>query len=137
MDAALQTLYNEDSGFAQFVERHGTVSSTPDVRKQYRRWEYELALENLHNERVAERQEEEKKAKFDEGIAIGEAKGIAIGEAKGIAIGEAKSEIKFTEGKAEGKAESAIKMLAKGFSLDDIQDITGLTLAEIKALQPK
>lgn len=38
------------------------------------------------------------------------------------------------EGKAEGKIEAAKKMLDKGFDVEDISDITGLSLDEIKKL---
>jgi predicted transposase YdaD len=75
-----------------------------------------------------------------EGIAIGKeegkAEGIAIGEekgkAEGIAIGEEKGK---AEGIAIGKQESAIKMLKKSISLEDISEITGLSIKEIKSLK--
>jgi predicted transposase/invertase (TIGR01784 family) len=62
-------------------------------------------------------------------IAIEEAReeareeGIAIGEEKGIAIGEQR-----------GKQETAKKLLQKGISIEDIADVTGLTIEEVKAL---
>jgi hypothetical protein len=80
----------------------------------------------------------------EKGIAIGEKKGIAIGEKKGIAIGEKKGiAIGEKKGRAEGKAEgalaqakeSAMKMLKKNISLDDISEITGLSIEEIKSLK--
>jgi predicted transposase/invertase (TIGR01784 family) len=63
----------------------------------------------------------------EKGIAIGKEEGIAIGEKKGIAIGEKK-------GKAEGAKESAIRMLKKNISLNDISEFTGLSIEEIKSL---
>jgi len=57
----------------------------------------------------------------------------AEGKAEGILIGEAKSEAK---GIIKGKIEAAKKMFAKGFSFDDVRDITGLStqvLEQIKA----
>ncbi|MCL2165533.1 MAG: hypothetical protein FWH55_14370, partial [Oscillospiraceae bacterium] len=33
--------YENDPGFAQFVQRHSAVASMPDIRKAYRRWEYD------------------------------------------------------------------------------------------------
>ena len=39
-----------------------------------------------------------------------------------------------TEGKTEGKKEDARKMLAKKYSLDDISEITGLSIEEIRKL---
>jgi predicted transposase/invertase (TIGR01784 family) len=41
----------------------------------------------------------------------------------------------FREGKAEGKAETVRNMLAKGYLLEDIQDITNLSMERIKEIQ--
>lgn len=54
-------------------------------------------------------------------------KGIAEGEAKGMAQGMAK-------GRAEAIEENARKMKSKGYTIADIAEITGLTVAEIAAL---
>jgi hypothetical protein len=59
-----------------------------------------------------------------EGIAIGEARG----EARGIAIG--KESVKSQE-----KAEIASNMKRKGYSVQDIADLTGLTFVEIERLR--
>jgi predicted transposase YdaD len=75
-----------------------------------------------------------------EGIAIGKQEGKAEGKAEGIAIGKQEGK---AEGKAEGiaigeekgKKESAIKMLKKNISLEDISEITGLSIEEIKSLK--
>jgi predicted transposase/invertase (TIGR01784 family) len=50
------------------------------------------------------------------------------GLAEGLAEGEAK-------GKAECKRETAVKMLKKGMSLDDISELTGLSQEEITGLK--
>ena len=55
MDAELKTSYDSDPGFAQFVDRHGVVSATPEVRRAYRKWEYDLILDRLDEERSAAR----------------------------------------------------------------------------------
>jgi predicted transposase/invertase (TIGR01784 family) len=59
------------------------------------------------------------------GISIGEergiVKGIAIGEEKGIAIG-----------KKEEKKEIVFKLLKKEMSLEDIAEITGISLEEVQ-----
>ena len=55
------------------------------------------------------------------------AKGIAEGEAKGKAEGRA-------EGKDEANRENARKMKAKGYTADDIAEITGLSKEEIETL---
>lgn len=58
------------------------------------------------------------------GEALGHAKGLAKGLAKGFAEGEHKQAI-----------ESARKMLSKGFSKEDISDVTGLPMEEIEKLK--
>jgi predicted transposase YdaD len=68
----------------------------------------------------------------EKGIAIGKEEGKAEGKAEGIAIGEEKGK---AEGIAIGKQESAIKMLKKSISLEDISEITGLSIEEIKSLK--
>ncbi len=57
----------------------------------------------------------------------GYSRGVAEGEAIGIAKGEAK-------GRAETLVENARKMKAKGFSVKDIAEITGLATEEIEQL---
>ncbi|MDR1284206.1 MAG: PD-(D/E)XK nuclease family transposase, partial [Opitutaceae bacterium] len=78
-----------------------------------------------------------------EGEALGIEKGLAEGEAIGIAKGKAEGEaIGIEKGKAEGLAEGeananlthARKMKAKGFSPEDIADITGISLAQLRRL---
>ena len=64
------------------------------------------------------------KAGHDEGLA----QGLAEGKAEGLAQGKA-------EGVKLGKIETARKMMAKGFSTEDISDLTGLSAAEIDNLK--
>jgi hypothetical protein len=88
---------------------------------------------------------------FDAGLAKGLAEGLAEGEAKGLAKGLAEGEAKgkaeghaegLAEGHAEGLAEGeananlahARKMKAKGFSPEDIAEITGIPLAQLRRL---
>ena len=66
------------------------------------------------------------------GRAEGLAKGMAKGMAKGLAEGHAKG---LTEGVQQEKLQNARKMKAKGFSVADIADITGLDPQEIEALR--
>ena len=72
------------------------------------------------------------KAGHDEGLA----QGLAEGKAEGLAQGKAEG---LAQGKAEGlelgKIETARKMMAKGFSTEDISDLTGLSAAEIDKLK--
>jgi predicted transposase/invertase (TIGR01784 family) len=73
------------------------------------------------------------------GIAEGEAKGRAEGEAKGRAEGEAKGR---AEGKAEGRAEGeaeALRNMARnaarsGFTIAQIQAVTGLSKETIEEM---
>ena len=85
MDSQLQAYYDADPGFAQFVDRHTVVAATPEVRKAYRRWQYDQMLYELDKER----QEEKINARLIEREAIGEARGKEMGEAIGEARGRA------------------------------------------------
>ena len=71
-----------------------------------------------------------------QGLAEGKAEGLAQGKAEGLAQGKAEG---LAQGKAEGlelgKIETARKMMAKGFSTEDISDLTGLSAAEIDKLK--
>ena len=66
---------------------------------------------------------------WEEGMEEGRAEGRAEGEAKGRAEGEAKGR---AEGRTEEKLALAQKMKSKGFSIADIADMTGLTIAEVE-----
>lgn len=61
----------------------------------------------------------------------GKAKGMAEGMAKGVAEGMAKG---MAEGEDNANRNSARKMKAKGYAVDDIIEITGLTADEIEKL---
>lgn len=62
-----------------------------------------------------------------EGVNEGRAVGLAEGRAVGIAEGRA-------EGIAEGIKKTALRMRAKGIPVNDIAEVTGLTVDEIEAL---
>lgn len=69
------------------------------------------------------------------GEAIGLEKGEAIGLEKGEAIGLEKGEaIGLEKGVFQNKIENARKMKSKGFSVEDIADITGLSVDDIEKL---
>ena len=69
-----------------------------------------------------------KKESYEEmGYAKGEAAGKATGRAEGEKIGEAR-------GKTIGKSEVILKMHKKGYSLEQIMDVTEMSEAEIKAI---
>jgi predicted transposase/invertase (TIGR01784 family) len=80
---------------------------------------------------------------YDAGLAKGKAEGLAEGEALGIEKGKAEGEaLGIEKGKAEGLAEGeananlalARKMKAKGFSPEDIADITGIPIEQLHRL---
>ena len=57
--------------------------------------------------------------------------GYAKGEAAGKTVGRAEGEI---IGEARGKSEIILKMHKKGYSLEQIMDVTDMSEAEIKAI---
>ena len=63
-----------------------------------------------------------------------EAKGLAKGLAEGRAEGRAKG---LAEGLAEGRIDVAMRMLKKGFSVEDICQATGLKRSELTRLKRK
>jgi len=67
--------------------------------------------------------EQEIKSKIGRSDTMGTQEYFAKGLAKGLAEGERKKAI-----------ESARKMLSKGFKIEDIRDITGLSIEEIEKL---
>jgi predicted transposase/invertase (TIGR01784 family) len=69
-----------------------------------------------------------------EGIGIGKAEGIGIGKAEGIGIGKAEG---IGIGKAERDMEIAEKLLLKHVQLDEIADITSLSLEQIQVIANK
>ena len=68
----------------------------------------------------------------NEGISMGRSEGISegisIGRNEGISMGR-------TEGLREGRISTAQKMLDKGMSLEEIQEMTDLSIEDIKALK--
>ena len=65
---------------------------------------------------------------WDDALAVRHAEGWEQGEAKGREEGKA-------EGKAEGKEEIIKNALAKGYSLEQVHEITGVEIEVIKRLQ--
>ena len=70
----------------------------------------------------------EKKKARKEGLAEGRAEGKALGIQEGEAKGRA-------EGKAEGETTVAVKMLQKGFSIEDVHELTGLSKTQLLQLK--
>ena len=64
---------------------------------------------------------------YAKGEAAGRAAGMVAGRSEGEKIGEAR-------GKTIGKSEVILKMHKKGYSLEQIMDVTDMSKAEIKAI---
>ena len=64
-------------------------------------------------------------------MIAGRAEGEKIGEARGKAIGRSEGRL---EGKSEERADIILKMHKKGYSLEQIMDVTEMSEAEIKAI---
>ena len=101
--------------------------SKDELKAYYRHLDNIVILrDNIHTERAEGRAEglEEGRA---EGLEEGRAEGLEEGRAEGLEEGRAK-------GVEEARKQSAVRMKAKGFSAEDIADITGLSLEEIADL---
>jgi predicted transposase/invertase (TIGR01784 family) len=61
----------------------------------------------------------------------GEKRGIKLGEERGIKRGEKRG---VDKGIKEGKREDARRMKARGYPVEDIVDITGLSAEEVEKL---
>ena len=68
---------------------------------------------------------------YAKGEAAGRAEGEMIGEARGKVIGSAEGRL---EGRSEERANIILKMHKKGYSLEQIMDVTDMSEAEIKAI---
>jgi predicted transposase YdaD len=80
-----------------------------------------------------------------EGMAVGEQKGIAIGEQKGMAIGKQEGMVIGKQegmvigkqegiaiGKQEALSEYVFKLSGKGRSIEEISELTDLSVEEVK-----
>ena len=95
------------------VERREYEASVKDY------WDYYSTMKTANRKGHAEG--------LAEGLAKGEAKGLAKGLAKGRAEGEAIGAVKTAR-------DNARKMKEKGFAVEDIADVTGLSVEEISSL---
>ena len=77
-----------------------------------------------------------KKESYEEmGYAKGEAAGKAAGRAEGEKIGEARGKvIGRSEGRSEERVDIILKMHKKGYTLEQIMDVTDMSESEIKAI---
>ena len=96
------------------------LSADEEARMEYDKhelWRMDYAVAMRYAERRGEAR----------GLEEGMDKGLEKGRAEGLAEGEAKGEVKKAR-------ETAAAMKAKGFSLADIADITGLSKKEIEKM---
>ena len=77
-----------------------------------------------------------KKESYEEmGYAKGEVAGKAAGRAEGEKIGEARGKvIGRSEGRSEERVDIILKMHKKGYTLEQIMDVTDMSESEIKAI---
>ena len=69
------------------------------------------------------------------GYAKGEVAGKAAGRAEGEKIGEARGKvIGRSEGRSEERVDIILKMHKKGYTLEQIMDVTDMSESEIKAI---
>ena len=64
---------------------------------------------------------------YEDGLFVGREEGISIGLERGRATGR-------EEGAYQNKLETARRLVARGFSAEDIADLTGLDLLQIEEL---
>ena len=117
-----ELLENED--IREAIGYMETGAYTKGQLEAYDRWKIDVMTERSIVSDALLKGEERGRIK-------GEARGVAIGEARGEARGVARGRI---EGKMEGKMETALKMLEKGISVEDICDCTGLSVEQIEQI---
>ena len=110
----------QDRVFKKLFEQAEIAKYTAVERREYEAsvkdyWDYYSTMKTANRKGHAEG--------LAEGLAKGEAKGLAKGRAEGEAIGAVKT-----------ARDNARKMKEKGFAVEDIADVTGLSVEEISSL---
>lgn len=105
------------------------ISMTPEERQAYERHLDNVRIQNdvintAKNDGLAEGREEGRAEGLAEGREEGRAEGLAEGREEGRA-----------EGQMREKLDNALKMKNKGFTTEDIAEITGLSKEEIEKLK--
>ena len=105
-----------------------------DEQLRQRALDREMALVawNLDRLGLMEKIEEGKAESMAEGMAKGKAEGMAEGMAKGMTRGMAKGK---AEGMAEGQLAIAKRLLEKGYTIPEISELTGLSVADLSQLK--
>ena len=101
-----------------------------DEQLRQRALDREMALVawNLDRLGLMEKIEEGKAEGMAEGMAKGKAEGMAKGMTRGMAKGKA-------EGMAEGQLAIAKRLLEKGYTIPEISELTGLSVADLSQLK--
>jgi len=89
---------------------------TEDMNMMVAEWDMETALEVREEEG------------FERGIEIGEKRGVKIGFDQGRSEGR-------NEGRSEGLIDTARNALAKGYTPEQVRDITGLDMETLARLR--
>ena len=119
---------DRDAIFGRLEEVASRANLSKEERAQY---EYERKVYNDYFNSIDTAKKEGHEHGRIEGLKEGRAEGRAEGLAEGRAEGRAEG---LVEGEHRKNLENAARMKAKGFSLEDIVDITGLTIEEIEKL---
>ena len=105
------------------INLEASQTMTPEQKLKLMKQEYDIPVD-----RHSIREEVKIMCNLSEGVEeMGYAKGEAAGRSEGEKIGEAR-------GKTIGKSEVILKMHKKGYSLEQIMDVTDMSKAEIKAI---
>ena len=112
----------------------GTLLSqtmTAEQKLKLMKQEYDIPVD-----RRSIREEVKIMCNLSEGVEeMGYIKGEAAGRAEGEKIGEARGKvIGRSEGRSEERVDIILKMHKKGYSLEQIMDVTDMSEAEIKAI---
>ena len=110
----------QERTFKRLFEQAEIAGFTPQERKEYQEsvkdyWDYYSTMKTAHKQGVAEGMEK--------GLTQGRAEGLSQGRAEGL-----------SQGRVEEKKENARRMKARGFAVEDISEITGLSAEEIEVL---
>ena len=112
----------------------GDTTKDPMHRWTYAEARTQYANADINNAIATAERDAEKRGE-DKGREEGRAEGREEGRAEGLTEGLEKGRTEgLTEGMAKANLDNARKMKAKGFSVNDIAEITGLPVEAIAAL---
>jgi predicted transposase/invertase (TIGR01784 family) len=123
----LRMLAKENKKIAKAVMVLEKLSANEQVRQQA---EYEEMMRRDYVSRIDGERNEGMAFGEERGIVIGEERGMAIGEERGMVIGEERGIVTTKQGVAK-------KMLAQGFSPENIADILDLTPDQVIEISGK